>query len=345
MDLDLLKEIEEIVSKLHVIPSTKQYWLIRTQSGLYYDSFRKNGFVAIGHDDITLYDLNTAKKKFPADGKKLQREIRDIAARKYEDGNEGLIAGQVYRFIFELTKGDIVIIPSENSDVISFGVVTSDIIPELSARDIEETDCPFRKRKSVEWVHDIYKSKLDPYMFKMFQAHQAINNVSAYKDVIERTIGNFFVREDEASLVLMVEKETDISAKSLFDLGHYLLEYSNQFIINNELPLSIDSIDVKINVNSIGKIQLSSKDKRTIWLVALLGIVVVGGGLKIDTAGFKMDLSTNGLIQKAIDYQNNSQDREIRQKLVDSMDSLKVQPPQDALNMLKQFSTNKDNPK
>jgi 5'(3')-deoxyribonucleotidase len=67
--------------------------------------------------------------------------------------------------------------------------------------------------------------------------------------------------------------------------------------------------------------------------------------LKFKWGEVDFDLSTNGAIQKIIDYQNNAQDREIKEELIKSVDSLKVLPPEDALKVLKQFSTNKDNPK
>jgi hypothetical protein len=194
-------------------------------------------------------------------------------------------------------------------------------------------------------VKEVPKRDLDPFMYKMLQAHQAISNVSQYGDVIERMVKTFFVREEEASVVLLVDRETDINAQDLFSLGHYLLRSVDEIIKLHNLPLSVHDIDVKLNLNSRGRIQLTSKDMRIIWMVAMLGVLTVGGGLKFKWGEVDFDLSTNGAIQKIIDYQNNAQDREIKEELIKSVDSLKVLPPEDALKVLKQFSTNKDNPK
>ncbi len=256
-----------------------------------------------------------------------------------------MIAGQVLKFVVDLKKGDLVIIPSENSEIISIGEVTSSNIPELSQSELNQTGCPYKKRKPIKWLKDIIRDNLDPYLYRMLQAHQAINNISAYGDIVERTIGNFYIKEDEANLILQVEQNDDINAKQLFNLGHYLLEYSQSFIDRNNLHLNTDEIEVKINLNSKGKIQLKSPNARTLWLIAVLTVGIAGGGLKISVKGFNLDLSTDGINKKAIEYQNNKHDRQIVDTLAKSMNSLKVLPQTDALNVIKQFSTNKDLPK
>ena len=36
-----------------VIPSTRRYWLIRTERGKFYRDFKENGYVALGWDHFT----------------------------------------------------------------------------------------------------------------------------------------------------------------------------------------------------------------------------------------------------------------------------------------------------
>lgn len=183
-------------------------------------------------------------------------------------------------------------------------------------------------------------------MYRILQAHQAINDISHYADFIERTIGNFYIKDREANLVLEVNQEEDINARQLFGMGYYLLEYAQSFFDNHELGLTTDSVEVKINLNSKGKIQFKAPDSKTLWPIALLTKAVTGGGLKINVPNrFSFDLSTEGLIKKAIDYQNNKHDREIVDALISNMDSLKVQSPDDAVKLFQQFSTNKKLPK
>lgn len=341
----LLEEIDNFIAQIKEIPAKRNYWLVRTQAGQFYNSFRTHNFVAIEHEKISLYEINQVLLKNKDDKKSALNELKANSKIKYPDDKPGIIAGQIYKFVVELKKGDLVIIPSSNSDIISIGEVTSSTIPELTQAQLTKTECDYKKRKTVKWLKDISRDSLDPYLYKMLQAHQAINNITAYGDIVERTIGNFYIRENEANLVLQVEQNEDINARQLFNLGHYLLEYSQSFIDNNNLHLITDEIEVKINLNSKGKIQFKAPNPRTLWLIALLAVSVTGGGLKVSYGGFNFDLSTDGIIKKVIDYQNNKHDRNMVDTLSKSMDSLKVLPPTDALKVLKQFSPNKDLPK
>lgn len=340
----LIAELDTIIDGLAKIPKTKNYWLIRTQGGQYYDSFRDNHFVAIEHEKISLHDVMGLHKT--ASRKTAIKQLTEIAAKKYPDEKRpGFIANQVYKFAIDLKKGDLIIIPSANSDVVSIGEVIDSIIPELSSDDIRKSGCPYKKRKRVKWIKHIRREDLDIYIYKVLQAHQAINNITNYGDIIERTINNFYINDRDANLILQVDQSKDINAKRLFALGLDILTYSQDFFNSLGIELSTDEIEVKINLNSKGKIQLKAKDSRTLWLAALLIIGINGGGLKIHVGGFKLDLTTDGAIQKVIDYQNNQHDRDKVDSIMKNMDSLKVKSPEDALKLYKQFSTNKDSSK
>ena len=349
--------IDQIVSQIPIIPASKNYWLIRTESGRYYEAFRKYGFVAIGHESISLGRFFTLQTQFKKDVDGLQQELKRIlipvqSRDKKPSEREraaAIAAGQIIKFMLDVKKGDIIVIPSESSTRVSFGEITSTAVPELSDSQIAQTQCPYRKRKIVKWIKDIDRDQLDPLLYKGFQAHQAINNWNGYAEYVERTINNFFIQENVggavANVVLEVVAREQINAKQLFHMGLNLLEVTDDFFKKNSIPFSTDEVEVKINLNSPGKIQFKAPNAKTIWLIAVFGVLVTGGGLKIDRPQFKLDLSTQGIIQKVIDYQNNAHDRSKMDELVKQMDSLKVLPPDDALKVLKQLSTNKDLPK
>jgi restriction system protein len=343
---DLLSELESIISNFKSIPKKRNYWLIRTQSGDYYDSFYKHGFVAIEHEKISLFEIKRIRDQHKDDKDSVYKELRELSEKKYPDEKRpGLIASQIIRFVIELKKGDIVIIPSEKSEQVSIGEVSSSAIPEMTERELEITGCPYKKRKAVKWIDTLSRQSLDPYMYRVLQAHQAINNISDYADIIERTIGNFYIKDEEANLVLEVQQENDINARQLFGTGFYLLEYAQKFFDKYNLDFSTDEIEVKINLNSKGKIQFKAPNVKSLWVIALLTIGINGGGLKVHVGGFNLDLTTDGIIKKVIDFQNNKHDREIIDTLVKNMDSLKVKSPDDAVKVLQQFSTNKNLPK
>ncbi|MEI7486720.1 MAG: hypothetical protein WCJ72_04825, partial [Chryseobacterium sp.] len=104
---------------------------------------------------------------------------------------------------------------------------------------------------------------MDPNIFKMFTAHQAINEVGKYAHVIERTLRDFFVLDNEAHLIINVQKKTGINARSLFGLGHNFLDILDGVI--NELGIEgVDTNDfqVEVNINSPGKIDFKSVSKK-----------------------------------------------------------------------------------
>src|SRR6185312_9045106 len=126
---------------------------------------------------------NKILQKNGKDTKAALKELKTLSQKKYPDDRFGLIAGQVMKFVVELKKGDIVIIPSSNSEIISIGEVTSSTIPELTQAELLKTECPYKKRKPVKWIKDISRDSLDPFLYRMLQAHQAINNITRYSDI------------------------------------------------------------------------------------------------------------------------------------------------------------------
>ena len=48
---------DTIKKNIPSIDSRKDYWLVRAQKGLFYKSFLKGGYIAIGWNHITLEDL------------------------------------------------------------------------------------------------------------------------------------------------------------------------------------------------------------------------------------------------------------------------------------------------
>lgn len=56
-------EIEQICKTFHIenIPVSRKYWLVRTNSGIFFDDFYKNGYISIGWDEFS--DIEQLKKE------------------------------------------------------------------------------------------------------------------------------------------------------------------------------------------------------------------------------------------------------------------------------------------
>lgn len=339
-----LSEIISLVDNSLTIPDSRNYWLVRTQGGSLYDKFKEFGFIAMEYEEITLSRISELRKKHTYDFD-FVNELKLESARVYPDreGSHGLIANQIAKFIYDIKKNDIVIIPSAGGYALSFGVVTDTVIPELSDAKLLASGCTYTKRKNVRWIKEILKDKIDPYLYKMLGSRLALSNVSAYNNIIERSLHNFFVTTEEGHLVLNVKTQEAISAYELFETGFYLLRLSKDFYKTFGIDVDLKSIDLKINLNSEGKMHFKSPKASTVFLVAVLVVALNGGGLKIDRLG--LDLSTDGLIKNIIEYQNNTHDREMKDSLKNNFKHLKVENPDDAIKLMQQLSENKNKPK
>lgn len=340
-------DIEQLLSKvdeIETISDTREYWLIRTQSGKFYEKFLEHDFIAIDHEKLTLKSLYDLRKKFPQE-KDLKDELKTHLESIYNDDefNSSLAASQIIKFVYHIKKNDIIVIPSSGSAKLSFGIVTDTKLPEVSETEKTITECDYSKRKKVKWIKTIPKERLDPYLYKMLVSHQAITNANSYSQEIERSLSNFFIKNGEGNLVLSVHKTEDIGAFPLFETGYLLLNQLRDFAKENRIEIDLESIDLKTYLNSPGKIHLKSPKSSTVFLLAVLIIGLGGGGLKIEKWG--LDLSTNGIIQKVIDYQNNNHDRNTKDAILRNFKELKIEEPDDAIKLLQQLSENKNLPK
>ena len=337
------EQLEAIVNRLPSINNERQYWLIRTEGGKNYDTFYENKFIALQYDVITYAEISKVEKETPAS---LNETIKKRVAKEYpDDSRPGLIANQIIKFIYEIKKDDIVLIPSANSQTIAFGVVEQDNIYLPSEQELTETDCEYTFRKKVKWLKTANRKSLDPYLYKVLFAHQAINNLNDYNEVIERSIQNFFITDGEAHIIFDVLTTSDIYAIDLFMLGTTYLSNLKDVSDHFSFDLDVNEIEVRIALNSPGKIHFKANSWKTIVTFGIIVLAINGGGLKIDESWGKIDLSTDGIIKNIIDYQNSKHDRNVQDTLLSKYaDSLNVQMPTDLILMLQQASTNKGKP-
>jgi predicted Mrr-cat superfamily restriction endonuclease len=350
-------ELDAFADFLPSIDSNKKYWLVRTKAGELYDTFRSNSIVALNHNEVSLSDISAINDFAAGDPNKKHIAIKSRVLIEHEkrmqiDSEDGidtrrvsLISSQIYKFIYEMTKGDTVLIPSYNSDIISFGIIQESNIGNFGPDELRKINSDAILKKRVKWIADLKRLDMDPYLFKMFTAHQAINEVGQYADVIERSIGDFFILDDEAHTIINVENEKDIPAVDLFKMGAEILSLVDEISAYFDLDISSKDIQVTINLNSPGKIDLKSRIKKTTIILGLI-LLVAGGGYE-DKAGhsFKTD-GLPGIIKAIDEFMSNRHQRNTQAELVNAFkDSIKVKNPEDLIKLLKQFDTNKDVPK
>lgn len=289
-DLKLLSDIG-----IEIFNADRNYWLIRTQGGAYFDEFYFKNYIGIEWDDIV--DTNI---------KKLD-DMTLLVAKKYpQETRPSYIAGQIFKFIHGLKKGDIVLIPNKDSKIIAFGEIAEDEIyvsdegidnplSKLSLPDDEEPTTPvLRKRRKVNWIKYIPRENLDPYLQTFIYAHNTIVDLKSYSLFIDRTLSDFYIKGEEAYFTLRVNKPSNIPFDDLADL--FVLNRSLCDFINLYLPeyhINRGELVCKIDVQSKGPVQITG----TITKITVLGLlcsILCGGKVSINKEnGF--EISTEGL--------------------------------------------------
>jgi hypothetical protein len=238
---------------VHINPNRK-YWFIRSESGLYYENFVEGNFVAIGWDyfDNLQYIKTETKDTFI-----------DAIKKVYKDERAGYVYGQINRFVSEISVGDIVMVPSKDSKLISFGEITSDAyIEPLPPQNVQkkqgnEVICEFKKRRKVTWLKEIKKSELDPYLYKLIYTQGTVSNVTKfYSDFIDRTIHSFFIKGETAHLVLHVKKTKNIKVRELLPFIESTSSAIESLIFSKKIEnQSKTNVEIKLNVQSPGPVE------------------------------------------------------------------------------------------
>jgi len=353
--MNLIDEFELLSQLIKVIPEKKKYWLVRTQSGDLYETFRTNEFIALEHYELSLSELNTIRNEFGNDYDKTYKAIRSLVEIKHEvklNNDEekartiSLIASQICRFVFEVKKGDIVIIPSKNSDNVSFGTVLESHIGNFNNIEILKSGVDSLLKKRVEWLKEYDRERLEPDLFRIFTAHQALNDINYYAQAIERTMNDLYVLNNEAHVIINVGAEYKISAKDLFGFGYEILESIDEYASIHNLEINSQDLNVTINLNSPGKIDLKSTIKKTTLITAII-VGVMGGGLESKKGQFSLTSpGISGILKSIDEFKTHNQERRMRDQIFSQYkDSLQIKTPDDMIKLLKQFSENKDLPK
>lgn len=349
---DIKQLLDKIVGSTVNLSDNKKYWMVRTDNGLNYQSFYNKGYVALSLENYPL-DLLLEAKKFRDKPALVRQCLKDYIKRYHSEGRIklnkepedksyssviGRIAGHIYSFAFEMNKGDIVIIPSEGSSIISIGRVVDE---ELQVGD----NCivsDFTFKRSVEWIATIPKRKLDPCLYRALGAHQAVSNISEYAEFIERNYNSIFSIGNECHYVLTINSPK-VKARQLTKMMDDMFNLVEDISTSYSLDLDVNSVDMSIYLNSPGKIDLKSSIASSIMLMAIAS-ALSGGTIKYDN----LELTNNGLfsslVQAINEYRNFDKEKEDKYQYSDSyFNSLEVKSVEEWNTIMDRESEKIDN--
>jgi hypothetical protein len=301
--LEILK-IPEVSTKRH-------YWIIRTNGGIYYQDFILHEYISISWDYITLNILNNEnedaiKRLIGMYAGNLNEEI-DLDDEETDGSSKGKVTAiynKIHRFVFEISRGDIVLIPSSNSDFITIAEVTGDVYENpnyvetrlLKDPDSETVPCPYYKRRKIRTLKTIEKGKMDIYLTKGFYSQHALSSMDDYAPYIDRTIYGIYSKGDEVHTTIHAGHPNGLTLKELVSLSTLLEESASSLAHQCGIPFDSSDVEVKLNIHSPGLIELigatSGIGIALSLLIFSINNVINGGKISIS---FKRDKESGDL--------------------------------------------------
>ncbi|HEY4543035.1 MAG TPA: hypothetical protein VIG40_00185 [Tissierellaceae bacterium] len=314
------------------ISKEKNYWLFRTNSGKYYEEFRREGIIALNWNEITLDDINDLSEE-------------DIKIKLKENYPNQMKYGRTYtqlRIFSKIMKeGDTVVITGPSSYKFTIGEIEADAVYEehVVIPEEDQKTCPYFKRRKIKWLKEVDKFKVDMPMFKLLQhAQHTITDAIDYADVIESMVHDVFIREEGykgetsyAQLSFFVDKEKDVPFYDFFELGHSIIEMSkdfNRFFTKEYIDLEM--IQTEININSPGKFKMRGPVK-SILAIGCLFILLAGGKFSVqlpsdeDRGG--VEIETPGILPYILEYVKLKQDSNPIN--VEQVENLEIEVPKE----------------
>lgn len=283
------------------IEESRNYWFIRTLGGKWYDDFIAGNYVAIGWNELNLSQINSIKSI-----KELDKKIKNLYPRQ---SRNGLTTSQLFRFVFEMTVGDVVVIPSKNSESFAFGIIEGEAYENTI---IEADKCDFYKRRKINWVLNIAVNKIDKTLRSIRYTHNTISGLNSYSDFIDRQLNGFaYTKGNLGYMTFNVESSNNIKAQDLADFINSTLD----LITLNNPDVYRESIEIRASLNSPGPITY----------ISLAGAIVITAATILSTpkADFSIKATipniceietianTEGLLNAYSQYKSDEQNREL----------------------------------
>lgn len=299
---DLEQSIAKIIDTIQVIPSSQGYWVNRTDDGKYYDLFLDKKIIGLRLDDVKLSDLEKIRRESMIRNRlildKAQQGIHNLLREKNErklretlDKQEktnlqreiSTKANQIFSFAFKQKKFDYVAVPSSNSEFISVGQVRDSYLDD-------PTHLPLQRK--INWIGEFRKAEMDTMIYKAFSSHLAFFDISKYKDLILRSLYDFYIEDENGNFVLNLGYSGKIPFRDESSFLYYFTELFGAYLERNKLSYDLQELGTIVNLNSKGKRKLFGKP----GLVFLAALFLVVATEDIDTSQGKYNSDLDNVI-------------------------------------------------
>lgn len=198
------------------IPKDSKFWVVRSgDGGMFYDHFVHNSIAAIGHIDSMDFSDQILSNKDEVI--KLVFNYKNTLLEKKETlASASNKAGQVLRFINEMSIGDIII--TLDAKRITVGKITSDPYKDIENATLLNVDgttdeklLKFSLRRKVEWGKTQFRDKLPLAINNSFRANQTVFSANEHWKELNHWLSVAFISDDEAYISSRIEQTEGIN--------------------------------------------------------------------------------------------------------------------------------------
>ncbi|RHU80477.1 hypothetical protein DXC26_14905 [Clostridiaceae bacterium OM08-6BH] len=265
-----------------IIPETTRFWMVRTQRGYFYNEFVTRRFVALAWNNID------SKTDFSESSKE---SLKDDILMEYEEiSRPSMVINKCITFINEIKEGDILVIPSAGSKYITFALagkyfednsktveLEHTIIYRIKNHDVDINDvsCPYKKRRHITLLRTITNEELNYSLGRAISNYHGVSNLDTYARQILNSLYNYYIFNNDISLVYNVKKTDPITPRELNSIL-----YGTTEIFADIAPE--ECLSTQITLNSPGEIVFNLKDVLNLlkdnWQYFFGMLIFLGGG-------------------------------------------------------------------
>lgn len=330
--------LQSIVDNIPVINSSSNYWLVRADSGKYYQDFLMNGYIGLAWNDISLKFIKDSNNNT----EKVKNKLKESEFIDHENTIEqsyGTWANQLIRFVNGLKLNDIVVVPSKQSEFFMVGKIISKPY-EIKKSDLEEMTSDeyptsdYLKRRKVRWIGRFARDEADTALYKMIYSQHTLSDINSYKPYINRALFDAYIEDNQLHVTFEVTQDAGIPAS---DLGRFMYQISDLYKIYDPQ----NDVITKVNVQSPGPIETIFKNTfKGALVVCALGLcsaIPYGGKFDIgnDLIGHvsfelpgvvnvREDNETKKLKNQEQKIKNNEEELKLEKEAVDQAVKMRV---------------------
>ena len=214
--------------KIYNVPESRRYWVVRAESGTFFDHFNKSGLIALGH--LNFLELSDQPEGSLFDWGTLQGNYeRHTKAFEIKKGTKTAHLGQVKSFLFDMKPDDWVI--TVGNAAVRFGRIAGapfvdrkpfSIIHDLESGRSTEMDLHLRRR--VVWGPLISRKNLPFGLLISLKANQTLFSLDSKWEAIYHTLYAAFTRCNRLYLSLKIRTQARIKNHEVSSIFHLLDE-------------------------------------------------------------------------------------------------------------------------